>query len=81
MDFASTGTKLFEFAGGQPILLFKPVLEPDFGQERFLIDDPTCLIKNGQFEKVNVMAGLTEYEFIHPAICKFEIQKSFKSIN
>lgn len=62
---------MFDFAG-QPMLLYKPVLERDFGQERFLIEDPTCLIQNGQFEKVDILAGITQFEFILPAACEFK---------
>lgn len=64
---------MFEFAGGQPIILFKPVIEPDFGQERFLTQDPNCLLKNGHFPKVEILTGFTEYEFLNPAICKIDL--------
>ena len=53
-----------------PILLWLPVVEPDFGQERFLTDDPTKLFQEGRFAKVPVLAGVTEFEFLNPAISK-----------
>lgn len=59
---------MFEFGRGNPILLWMPVVEPDFGQERFLTDDPNKLFLSGRFHRVPVMAGITEYEFLSPAI-------------
>lgn len=72
MDFAKTSGKMFEFAGGQPILLYLPVIERDFGQERFLTEHPTCLINQGKFQQVDILTGLTQYEFVNPAVCEFE---------
>lgn len=72
MDFAKTSGKMFEFAGGQPILLYLPVIERDFGQERFLTEHPTCLINKGKFQQVDILTGLTQYEFVNPAVCEFE---------
>lgn len=62
---------MFEFADSNPIYLYYPVVEPDFGQERFLTDNPTCLLKAGKFAKVEILTGITEYEFLSSAICKF----------
>lgn len=61
---------MFEFGPGNPILLWKPVIEPDFGQERFLTDDPTKLFASGEFMHVPVLTGITKYEFLYPAIGK-----------
>lgn len=61
---------MFEFASVNPIIVFKPVIEQDFGQERFLIHDPTCLIEAGQFAPVEILTGITTYEFLFPAIGK-----------
>ncbi|XP_037048513.1 esterase FE4-like [Bradysia coprophila] len=44
------------------------IVEPDFGQERFMIDDPSVLFREGSFSRVNVMAGITAHEFIWPAV-------------
>lgn len=60
---------MFELKGGHPILLWAPVVEPDFGQERFLTDNPTRLFRKGQFARVPVIAGITELEFAYPAVC------------
>lgn len=59
---------MFEFAAVNPIIVFKPIIEQDFGQERFLTNDPTCLIEDGQFEPIEILTGITEYEFVFPAI-------------
>lgn len=59
---------MFEFAGENPVLIWKPVVELDFGQERFLTDDPTKLFDLGQFAMVPVLSGITKYEFLYPAI-------------
>lgn len=69
---------MFEFDGGHPIMLFKPVVEPDFGQERFLTQDPTCAFERGQFAKVDILTGITEYEFLYPAVCEY-FKKKFKN--
>lgn len=62
---------MFEHGTGNPIILWKPVIEPDFGQERFLIDDPKKLFKNGEFMRIPILTGVNKYEFLHPAISKF----------
>lgn len=38
-------------------------IEEDFGQERFLLDNPTNLFASGNFQKVPLMTGLTKDEF------------------
>lgn len=65
---------MFEFGAENPTILWKPVIEPDFGQERFLTEDPTKLFKNGEFSQVPVLAGISRYELLHPAICKFLLE-------
>lgn len=49
------------------VLPWTPLIEEDFGQERFLTDDPHVSFRSGNFSKVNVMVGITENEFISPA--------------
>lgn len=65
---ANTLKDMFDLPGGYPVLLYMPVVEPDFGQERFLTDDPNILYRDGHFARVPVMAGVTKYEFLYPAI-------------
>jgi len=54
-----------------PIMPWIPVIEPDFGQEKFLIEDPNESFKNGNFSKVPVIIGITADEFIEPVACKY----------
>lgn len=49
--------------GGDPILIWNCVIEPDFGQERFLTEHPITAMINGRFAKIPVMLGVTEIEF------------------
>lgn len=49
---------------------WEPVIEPNFGQERFLTDDPMKLFRSGAFAKVNVLAGVTADEFLEMVPCK-----------
>lgn len=48
------------------------IVEPDFGQERFMVDDASVLFREGNFSRVNVIAGITTDEFIWPASMFFE---------
>lgn len=47
-----------------------PVIEPDFGQERFFKDDPNELFRKGNFSKVPSMIGITTDEFISTSYSK-----------
>lgn len=68
---------MFEHGTGNPIIMWKPVIEPDFGQERFLTENPTESFRTGNFARVPIIAGITQYEFLHPAMSK----SSFYSYN
>jgi carboxylesterase type B len=46
------------------ILIWFPVIENDFGQERFLTDDPSKLFQSGEFHRVPIIAGVVRDEFI-----------------
>ena len=59
---------MFETPKGSPIIFWNAVIEPDFGQERFLTDDPKKLYTEGHMARIPVMSGITEYEFLGPAI-------------
>jgi len=51
---------------------WKPVVEPDFGQDRFLTDQPNKLFANGNFSHdIKVLIGITADEFISPVPGKF----------
>lgn len=43
------------------------IVEPDFGQERFMTADPTVLFREGNFTRANIIIGITAHEFISPA--------------
>jgi hypothetical protein len=51
-------------------LIWSPVIEEDFGQERFLSDHPINLIESGEFEHVPVVIGVTKDEFANLAFRK-----------
>lgn len=70
LQLANSLRFLFDFGEGIPFLLWKPVIESDFGQERFLIEDPVDSFKNGNFMKIPIISGITRDEFVGPAIRK-----------
>lgn len=45
------------------IIYWFPVIEDNFGQERFLIEDPSETFRSGKFNKVPIIIGRTEHEF------------------
>lgn len=65
--FADSLAQMFTISWN-PVLLWKPVIEPDFGQERFLDRDPTEAFLKGDFMKIPVIAGVTKDEFAGPAV-------------
>lgn len=62
--------RFFEF-GSNSILQWSPVIEEDYGQERFLPDHPINLINKGKFMDIPLMAGVTEDEFSGQVIRKY----------
>lgn len=56
-----------------------PVIEENFGQERFLVADPVELFRNGSFEKVPLIIGRTRDEFVDIPYLKFEILNFYTS--
>jgi hypothetical protein len=38
------------------------MVEDDFGQQRFLTEDPSVTFRRGNFNRVPVIVGVTEYE-------------------
>jgi len=48
------------------IMKWLPVIETDFGQERVLIEDPNESFRNGRFQRVPIIAGVTEIEYADP---------------
>lgn len=57
-------------------MTWAPVVEPYYGQERFLISEPNELFREGKFAKVKVMAGITADEFVLPIAGKNFVNRS-----
>ncbi|KAH8313271.1 hypothetical protein KR067_003474 [Drosophila pandora] len=66
LDYVSTYNGMFEF-GWSPVLNWRIVVEEDFGQERYLIEDPFKTARRGDFYKVPLITGVTEFEFLSGA--------------
>ncbi len=43
--------------------LWRPVIEPELGQTRYLENDPDTLLASGNFSRVPVLIGITADEF------------------
>ncbi|XP_017854015.1 venom carboxylesterase-6 [Drosophila busckii] len=80
LEYANSLNSMFEF-GRNPLMLWKPVLEPDFGQERFLIEDPVRSYQNGDFMKVPIITGMTKDEFVGPAISILQSPRLLSAFN
>ncbi|EFA08586.1 juvenile hormone esterase-like [Tribolium castaneum] len=55
--------RMFLEFGDDPVVIWGPVIEGDFGQERFLTAHPIELIQKGEFAKVPIILGVTTDEF------------------
>lgn len=73
-EIANSVYSMFEFGRDNPIILWTPVIESDFGQERFLKESPNHLLNNGSFAKVPLMAGVTQHELTTSAVGKEQIK-------
>ncbi|KAK9883515.1 hypothetical protein WA026_001691 [Henosepilachna vigintioctopunctata] len=67
VELVQSVNKYHEF-GNFAGLLWKPVIEEDFGQERFLTDHPTNLVLERKFHKVPVISGIVSYEYANWAV-------------
>lgn len=54
------------------LLVWKPVIEPVFGWERFLTDDPKNLMRSMQFARVPIITGIDEYGITGQAIASLK---------
>lgn len=52
------------------VVTWLPVVEPDFGQERFMPDDPVKIIESRNFTLVPILIGRTTDEFVSPVLSK-----------
>ncbi|KAJ8927313.1 hypothetical protein NQ314_020227 [Rhamnusium bicolor] len=71
----------FKEFGNDPVLIWSPVIEADFGQPRFLPAHPIQMIINGQFKKVPFITGQTTDEFGHRAFNVVNNETLTKEIN
>lgn len=53
--------------GVEPVFVWYPVIEEDYGQERFLTEDPIKMFERGDFQKVPIVIGVTKDEFANHA--------------
>ncbi|XP_066262073.1 juvenile hormone esterase-like [Euwallacea similis] len=72
--------KFLEF-GIDPVVIWSPVMEKDFGQARFLTAHPITLIQNGEFHKVPFIAGVTTDEFAQRAFNVIYNETLLKQLN
>lgn len=56
-------------------------IEKDYGQERFLVEHPTCSFSRGHFAKVPVLTGITRNELDFLGCCKFSFTQFLLSYN
>ena len=66
-NFGDNLKKMFDFSYN-PVLLWTPIVEKYFGQERFLVENPTVAYKRGNFMRIPIMAGVTRDEFANSAV-------------
>ncbi|KAJ2944879.1 hypothetical protein O0L34_g1768 [Tuta absoluta] len=64
--FANSLDSMFEF-GFDPVLLWGPVVEPDVGQERYLVEPLMDSIRAGRIHTVPLIISQTENEFFWKA--------------
>ncbi|KAM8704476.1 hypothetical protein ACLKA7_008997 [Drosophila subpalustris] len=62
-DFVNSYNGMFEF-GGNPMSNWHVVVERKHGQERFLVEDPHKSAHCGNFYKVPLISGITEFELM-----------------
>ncbi|XP_067647504.1 juvenile hormone esterase [Eurosta solidaginis] len=80
LEYANTLPHMFEFGRNNPLILWKPVIEPNYGQERFLTEDPVWSYQNGNFMKIPVITGMTKDEFAGQAISIVENPRLLKAL-
>ncbi|XP_013102237.2 juvenile hormone esterase [Stomoxys calcitrans] len=72
LEYPNSLSSMFEFGRSNPLILWKPVVEKDFGQERFLVEEPLRSYQNGDFMKIPIITGMTKDEFVGPALSLLE---------
>ncbi|XP_063924662.1 esterase FE4-like [Zophobas morio] len=61
-EIVKTLPRFLEF-GKNPLLTYTPVIEKDYGQQRFIIEHPVKSIVNNNFQELPVLVGVTQNEF------------------
>lgn len=54
-------------------MIWAPVIEADYGQQRFLPEHPVQILNSGKFAKVPFISGITSDEFADRAFSKLKI--------
>jgi acetylcholinesterase len=75
-----TFDEFYEFEDN-PVMVWYPVVEPDFGQERFLTEDPTATFARGNFSTVPIVVGVTSNEFAEKVPEIIEDDDDLKTFN
>ncbi|XP_026844879.1 venom carboxylesterase-6 [Drosophila persimilis] len=81
LEYANTLPQMFDFGRNNPLILWKPVVEPDFGQERFLVESPVQSFQNDDFMKVPIITGMTKDEFVGPALSILQSPSLLSTLN
>jgi len=68
-DFVNSYKGMFEL-GWNPMSNWHIVVERNHGQERFLVEDPHRTARCGNFYKVPLISGITEFELMTGAFCE-----------
>ncbi|XP_055916194.1 juvenile hormone esterase-like [Eupeodes corollae] len=79
-DFVKTFDNMFEI-GYHPMLNWSPVIEKDFGQERFLTEDPLTSFEKGNFQKTPMIIGRTKDEFARIAYYNLQNENITEQMN
>ncbi|XP_022222582.2 juvenile hormone esterase [Drosophila obscura] len=81
LEYANSLPRMFDFGRNNPLILWKPVVEPDFGQERFLVESPVQSYQNDDFMKVPIITGMTKDEFVGPALSILQSPSLLSTLN
>ncbi|PZC73332.1 hypothetical protein B5X24_HaOG200180 [Helicoverpa armigera] len=79
-EIAGSMLGFFEF-GYDPLSLWRPVVEPDFGQERFLVEEPMVSIREGRMHSVPFIISQTTGEFFWKAFYVLNNQTLLSTMN
>ncbi|KAJ8708869.1 hypothetical protein PYW08_010251 [Mythimna loreyi] len=79
-EIAGSLLKFYEF-GYDPLVVWRPVVEPDFGQERFLTEEPMVAIRHGRMHSVPFLISQTNGEFFWKAFTILKNQTLINTMN